>query len=137
MAAIAIKQFLREFLRVDQVAVMTQGYAVRRVDVERLGLGGVIHSRGGVAGVADADPARQPGHISRFEHIPDQSAAFMEMDLIPIERGDADTPIPQEHGLRVLKVFEATEEWRCRRRPDHGVATWSKRRTKPERHRSY
>lgn len=27
-----------------------------------------------------------------------------------IERGDADTPIPQEHGLRVLKVFEATEE---------------------------
>lgn len=27
-----------------------------------------------------------------------------------IERDDADTPIPQEHGLRVLKVFEATEE---------------------------
>jgi phthalate 4,5-cis-dihydrodiol dehydrogenase len=27
-----------------------------------------------------------------------------------IERGDADTPIPQEHGLRVLKVFAATEE---------------------------
>ena len=26
-----------------------------------------------------------------------------------IERGDEDTPIPQEHGLRVLKVFEATE----------------------------
>ena len=25
-----------------------------------------------------------------------------------IERGDEDTPIPQEHGLRVLKVFEAT-----------------------------
>lgn len=27
-----------------------------------------------------------------------------------IERGDDDTPVPQEHGLRVLKVFEATEE---------------------------
>ncbi|MBT7834046.1 MAG: Gfo/Idh/MocA family oxidoreductase [Chloroflexi bacterium] len=27
-----------------------------------------------------------------------------------IERCDDDTPIPQEHGLRVLRVFEATEE---------------------------
>ena len=27
-----------------------------------------------------------------------------------IERGDEDTPIPQEHGWRVLKVFDATVE---------------------------
>jgi predicted dehydrogenase len=27
-----------------------------------------------------------------------------------IERGDTDTPIPQEHGIRVLEVLEATEE---------------------------
>ncbi len=30
--------------------------------------------------------------------------------MAAIERGDEDTPIPQEHGLRVLEVLEATEE---------------------------
>ncbi len=30
--------------------------------------------------------------------------------IASIERGDEDTPIPQEHGLRVLEVLEATEE---------------------------
>lgn len=30
--------------------------------------------------------------------------------IAAIERGDEDTPIPQEHGLRVLEVLEATEE---------------------------
>ena len=36
----------------------------------------------------------------------DQFTAFVQS----IERGDEDTPVPQDHGLKVLKVLEATEE---------------------------
>ena len=36
----------------------------------------------------------------------DQFTAFIQS----IERGDDDTPVPQAHGLKVLKVLEATEE---------------------------
>ena len=36
----------------------------------------------------------------------DQFTAFVQS----LERGDDDTPVPQDHGLKVLKVLEATEE---------------------------
>ena len=36
----------------------------------------------------------------------DQFTAFVQS----LERGDEDTPVPQDHGLKVLKVLEATEE---------------------------
>lgn len=47
------------------------------------------------------------------EEAVDDSSPFEEeiADFIAsLERGDTDTPIPQEHGLRVLEVLEATEE---------------------------
>ena len=36
----------------------------------------------------------------------DQFTAFVQS----LERGDEDTPVPQDHGLKVLRVLEATEE---------------------------
>ncbi len=50
--------------------------------------------------------------IWRKEEIIENDSMFEEFkDFIEaLERGDGDTPIPQEHGLKVLKVFEATEE---------------------------
>jgi predicted dehydrogenase len=44
--------------------------------------------------------------VEETNSLLDEFTEFVEA----IERGDEDTPIPQEHGLRVLKVFEATEE---------------------------
>ena len=43
--------------------------------------------------------------IDETDSLLDEFTDFVQA----IERGDEDTPIPQEHGLRVLKVFEATE----------------------------
>lgn len=40
------------------------------------------------------------------DSILDEFTEFIES----LERGDEDTPIPQQHGLNVLKVLEATEE---------------------------
>ena len=36
--------------------------------------------------------------------------AVLGTGRIAWERGDEDTPVPQTHGLKVLKVPEATEE---------------------------
>ena len=44
--------------------------------------------------------------VEETDSFLDEFTEFVEA----IERGDSDTPVPQEHGLRVLKVFEATEE---------------------------
>ena len=46
------------------------------------------------------------------EEIPENNPFLDEFTeyVKSIERGDPDTPIPQEHALKVLKVFEATEE---------------------------
>ena len=56
--------------------------------------------------------AETPAGTWREEAVDDTSPFEEEIaDFIAaIERGDADTPIPQEHGLRVLEILEATEE---------------------------
>jgi len=48
----------------------------------------------------------QKEEVRENEPLLEEFTEFVEA----IERRDADTPIPQEHGLRVLTVFEATEE---------------------------
>lgn len=44
--------------------------------------------------------------VAETDNLLDEFTEF----VAAIERGDADTPGPQEHGLKVLRVFEATEE---------------------------
>jgi len=50
--------------------------------------------------------------VWRKEEIADTDSLLDEFTefVAALQRGDEDTPIPQEHGWRVLKVFEATEE---------------------------
>lgn len=44
--------------------------------------------------------------VEERDSMLDEFTAFVES----LQRGDADTPVPQEHGLRVLRVLEAAEE---------------------------
>ena len=48
----------------------------------------------------------------RKEEVPQRDSLLDEFTefIESLERGDDDTPIPQVHGLNVLKVLEATEE---------------------------
>ena len=57
--------------------------------------------------IADTDEGtwkKEP--VDETDSLLDEFTEF----VAAIERGDEDTPIPQEHGLKVLRVFEATEE---------------------------
>jgi predicted dehydrogenase len=56
--------------------------------------------------------ADTPDGTWRFEEVDETDSMADEFSdfIAALERGDEDTPIPQEHGLRVLEVLEATEE---------------------------
>ena len=57
--------------------------------------------------IADTDEGtwkKEP--VSETDSLLDEFTEFVGA----IEHGDEDTPIPQEHGLKVLRVFETTEE---------------------------
>lgn len=56
-----------------------------------------------IADTADGTWRREPVPVR--DSLVDEFTGFIES----LERGDADTPIPQVHGLNVLKVLEATE----------------------------
>jgi predicted dehydrogenase len=44
--------------------------------------------------------------VEETDSLLDEFSAF----IAALERGDEDTPVPQEHGLRVLRILEAAEE---------------------------
>jgi len=48
----------------------------------------------------------------RKEAVPERNSLLDEFTefIEALQRGDDDTPIPQVHGLNVLKVLEATEK---------------------------
>jgi predicted dehydrogenase len=56
--------------------------------------------------------ADTPGGTWQLEEVDETNQLLDEFSdfVAAIERGDKDTPIPQEHGIRVLEVLEATEE---------------------------
>jgi len=75
---VGLVDLLGQLLDVGQVAVVRQGDAVRRVDVERLGLG-----RGGAAGgrvthVTDADTADQALHVALLEDVAHQAVILAQ-----------------------------------------------------------
>ncbi len=57
--------------------------------------------------VADSDDGSW-----KFESVPEADSMLDEFTefVASLERGDDDTPVPQEHGLRVLRILEAAEE---------------------------
>ena len=56
--------------------------------------------------------ADQPNGVYERQEVPDRDSLLDEFtDFVKaLQDGDDDTPIPQKHGLYVLKVLEATEE---------------------------
>ena len=73
VAPVVIDQELLQLAGVGQIAVVREADAVRRIDVERLGLGGTGASRRRVARVADAHVALQAQHVTFLEYVLDQA----------------------------------------------------------------
>ena len=95
VAVIDIEQFTLERHRVDQVAVVRQHQAERRVDVKRLRfLLALGIARGGVAHLADAIVARQRPHIAGAEHIAHHAARLVHVELGPRSGDDARRILP-------------------------------------------
>ncbi|MCY1349373.1 hypothetical protein D9M69_355590 [compost metagenome] len=78
VAQVGFVDFLGQLLDVGQVAVVRQGDAVGRVDVERLGLGGTGRTRGGIAHMADAHAADQALHVALLEDVADQAIVLAQ-----------------------------------------------------------
>ncbi|MCY1534962.1 hypothetical protein D9M68_703470 [compost metagenome] len=78
VAQVGLVDLLGQLLDVGQVAVVRQGDAVGRVDVERLGLGGTGRTRGGIAHMADAHAADQALHVALLEDVADQAIVLAQ-----------------------------------------------------------
>ena len=89
VAVVLFVDFLAQRVGVGQVAVVRQRNAERRVGVERLRFIAARRAGGGVSAVRDAEPALQQLHLLRAEHVADQAVAFVQVDALPGNRGDA------------------------------------------------
>ena len=105
VAPVAVEQLLRQALRVDQIAIVAERDSVWGIDVKRLGLGGIIRSRRRVPHMTDARITVERRHVSGFEDVPDQAAAFVQPEFRPVQRCDAGGILPAvlEHGQRVVQ----------------------------------
>ncbi|MNG92921.1 hypothetical protein D3C79_518680 [compost metagenome] len=73
VAQVGLVDLLGQLLDVGQVAVVRQGDAIGRVDVERLGLGRGRAARRRVAHVADTHVTDQALHVALLEHVTHQA----------------------------------------------------------------
>src|SRR5690606_21090426 len=71
---------------VDQVAVVGQRDAERRVHVERLRLVAALAAGGGIAAMGDADAAFEQRHRLRVEHVAHQAVALVHAQLAAVGR---------------------------------------------------
>ncbi len=88
VAAVAFEQLLAQLMGVGQVAVVGQGDAVRRVDVERLGLRGAGAAGGRVTHVADPHIALQALHMAGLKHIVHQAVGLTQTEAVVCINGD-------------------------------------------------
>ena len=89
MAAIALKKFCCQQIRINQIAVVPQGQTIGRIHVEGLGFGRIVAARGGIAHMADADVALQALHLLAAKHIGYQAITLVQVQPVTIEGGDA------------------------------------------------
>ena len=78
MTQVGLVDFLGQLLDVGQVAVVRQGNAIGRVDIERLGLGRAGAAGGRVAHMADAHMANQALHMALLEDIAHQAVVLTQ-----------------------------------------------------------
>jgi hypothetical protein len=105
VAAVVIDDLAAQRVRVDEIAVVRERDAVRRVDVERLRLGRAFRTCGWIAAVADADVAAKAEHRLAREHVADEAGAFVQSQAIAVDRRDAGGVLAPvlEHGQRVVE----------------------------------
>ena len=90
MAQVLAEQLALELLGVGEVAVVPEHDAERRIDVERLRLGGVLGGTGGgIATVGDADVAHEGAHVAGAEHVAHQAAALVHVERAFVGGDDA------------------------------------------------
>ena len=89
MAQVGAEQFVLELDGVGQVAVMGQGDTERRVDVERLRLGGIGTAGGRITDMADPDIAGQVAHVAGADHIADQAVVLAQEQAAEVAGDDA------------------------------------------------
>ena len=87
VAQVRLVDLLGQLLDVGQVAVVRQGDAIRRVDVERLRFGRAGATRSRVAHVANAHMADQTLHVALLEHVTYQ-AVVLAQEQAAIMAGD-------------------------------------------------
>mgnify|MGYP000719183632 CR=1 FL=1 len=78
VAQIGPEQVLAEIISIGQVAVVSQGNAIRAVHIERLGFGGAGTASSRIAHVAYTHVAHQTTHMTGMENIPYQAIVLAE-----------------------------------------------------------
>ncbi len=89
VAAIALVHLSAQRIGVDQIAVVAERDAVRRIHVERLRLGRGFGTGGRIAAMTDADASAQLEHVVGVEDVADESGAFVQAQTIAVDGGDA------------------------------------------------
>ncbi|MNZ42049.1 hypothetical protein D3C78_596160 [compost metagenome] len=89
VAQVGFVDLARQLLDVGQVAVVRQGDAVGRVDVERLRLGRAGAAGGRIAHMADPDIADQALHMPSVEHVADQAVVLAQEQATAMAGHDA------------------------------------------------
>src|SRR5690606_13466316 len=80
MPPVGMEQRLLQLAGVDEIAVVDDGNAERRVGVERLRLVRAGGAGGGIAHVANADVALQLFHAFLVEHVRDQAIVLVDVN---------------------------------------------------------
>ena len=94
MPAIVSDDQPRELVGVDQIAVVSQGNSVGRIDVKRLRLGHARRTRRGIPDMPESDIASQPHHVVLLEDIADQAGALAQVQLTAFLGHDARGVLP-------------------------------------------
>ena len=95
VAQVVHEQLFLQLGSVGQVAVVAEHDAERRVHVERLRLV-VVHRGTGrrITHMRDARVALQCTHVAGAKHIAHQTVVLVQMESMPVQRGDAGSILP-------------------------------------------
>lgn len=88
VAAFFFKQLFTQLVSVGQVTVMRQRNAIRRVNVERLSLGGAGAASRRVTDVADPHVALHTLHVASLKNIAHQPVCLTQAEAIICINGD-------------------------------------------------
>jgi hypothetical protein len=88
--AVVHEELAAQLVRVDEVPVVAQHDAVRRVHVERLRFGlRRSGARRRIAAMGDAHVAHEVAHIARAEDVAHEAAALVHVEAVALGRDDA------------------------------------------------